>query len=156
MGDRRANLAAALAGLRESGSIEAVSSVWVSEPVGFRDQPEFWNLVLRLRTSLEPEGLLTATKRLEVRIGRVPSFPQGPRVLDIDILLIDDLVIDRPGFRVPHPRMQERAFVLCPLLELEPDLVHPESGQRLSERLESGTFEWVKMLFPGTALLEPS
>jgi 2-amino-4-hydroxy-6-hydroxymethyldihydropteridine diphosphokinase len=120
--------------------------------VGYRDQPEFWNLVVRARTLLEPAELLAATRRIETRTGRRPSFPQGPRVLDIDLLLYGRRVIEQPGLSVPHPRMLERGFVLHPLLELDPDLEHPVSGRRLSERLETGNFERTERLFPGIEL----
>jgi 2-amino-4-hydroxy-6-hydroxymethyldihydropteridine diphosphokinase len=134
-------------------SIEAVSSVYASEPVGYRNQPEFWNLVVRVRTDMAPESLLRETQAIEVRVGRRATFPQGPRVLDIDILLFDDRLCDRPGLRIPHPRMTERAFVLRPLLELDPDLALPGTGLRLSERLETGKFEATRRLFPGSELL---
>lgn len=156
LADRRANLAAGLAGLERIGGIEAVSSVWESEPVGFRDQPLFWNLVVRLRTTLGPAALLAAIKGIEAQAGRRATFPQGPRVLDIDILLFGREVIDVPGLRVPHPRLGMRAFVLRPLLELDPDIEHPETGHRLSERLETGTFEATRRLFPGSRLLTES
>lgn len=127
--------------------------MYASEPVGFREQPEFWNLVVRVRTAMDPESLLRATQALEVRVGRRRTFAQGPRVLDIDILLFEGRVVDRPGLRIPHPRMTERGFVLRPLLELDPDLVQPDTGRRLSERLETGNFEATERLFPGSELL---
>jgi 2-amino-4-hydroxy-6-hydroxymethyldihydropteridine diphosphokinase len=127
--------------------------VYESEPVGYREQPWFWNLVVRVRTALDPSALLAATQAIETRVGRRPTFPQGPRVLDIDILLMNGAAIDGPGLCVPHPRLDQRAFVLRPLLELDPDLVHPVSGRRLSETLEQGSFEVTRRLFPGTELL---
>jgi 2-amino-4-hydroxy-6-hydroxymethyldihydropteridine diphosphokinase len=153
LGDPGRNLAAALRGLSEAGVIEAVSSVWASEPVGYRNQPGFWNLAIRLRTGLSATALLTATKRIEADVGRRPTFPQGPRIIDIDILLYGSMVIDEPDLQVPHPRMLKRGFVLRPLLELDPDLVDPRSGERLKERLDTGTFERTEPLFPGSELL---
>jgi 2-amino-4-hydroxy-6-hydroxymethyldihydropteridine diphosphokinase len=153
LGDPGRNLAAALHGLASAGTIEAISSVWASEPVGYRDQPGFWNLVVRLRTPLTAPALLLMSQRIEADVGRRATFPQGPRIIDIDLLLFGEAVIDEPRLRVPHPKMLERAFVLRPLLELDPDLVHPQSGERLKERLEAGTFERTERLFPGSELL---
>jgi len=153
LGDPGRNLASALRGLAEVGTLEAVSSVWASEPVGYRDQPGFWNLVVRLRTRLGPAALLALTRRIEADVGRRPTFPQGPRIIDIDILLYGSMIVDEPDLQVPHPRMLERGFVLRPLLELDPDLVDPRSGERLKERLDAGTFERTDPLFPGSELL---
>lgn len=153
LGDPGHNLASALRGLAGAGTIEAVSSVWASEPVGYRNQPGFWNLVVRLRTGLSPTALVAATQRIEADVGRRPTFPQGPRIIDIDILLYDAIVVDEPDLHVPHLRMLERGFVLRPLLELDPDLTDPRSGERLKERLDAGTFERNQPLFPGSELL---
>ena len=153
LGDRRANLAGALREIEAIGAIEKVSSVYESEPVGPRDQPTFWNLVLRLRTSLRPFELLQELKRLEHRLGRRPTFRHGPRVIDLDVLLYGAERIDEPELEVPHPRMMERAFVLIPLVELDPELRHPVTGERLADRLAQGGFERAVPLFPGTELL---
>ena len=153
MGDRRTHLAAALRALSTVGQIGAVSSVYSSAAVGFRDQPEFWNVVARLRTRLAPHALLHAVKELETELGRTPTFHQGPREIDIDLLLYDDVVLDESGLTLPHPRMMDRAFVLAPLVELAPDDRHPVSGESFADRLARGDLEPVERLFDGVTLL---
>lgn len=130
-----------------------MSSVYRSDPIGFRDQPEFWNLVARLRTRLEPEPLLHTLKSIESELGRTATFHQGPREIDIDLLLYGDRVVDTPDLTVPHPRMMERAFVLAPLVELAPALRHPVTGESFAQRLERGDLETVDRLFDGVTLL---
>jgi 2-amino-4-hydroxy-6-hydroxymethyldihydropteridine diphosphokinase len=153
VGDRRANLAGAIAALMRLGSVEAVSRVYETEPVGKLDQPDFWNMVLRLRTVLAPADLLRETQAAERRLGRTPTVPQGPRVIDIDLLLYDDLVLRDRDLEIPHPRMMQRAFVLRPLLEIDPDLRHAATAESLAGRLHSGAFERVRPLFDGGSLL---
>src|SRR5690625_843142 len=109
LGDRRTNLRRALDLIGEIGVIEALSSVYESEPVGYRAQPDFWNLVLRLRTELTPWELLRATQEIETRLGRVRSFENAPRTIDIDILLYGDQTTDEPELTIPHPRIGDRA-----------------------------------------------
>src|SRR5881394_300694 len=129
LGDREATIRAALAALDgEPGlRVAAVSSLLDTEPVGFVDQPRFLNGAAALDTSLEPRALLDLHLAVERRFGReregVP--PQGPRTLDIDLLLYGTAEIDEPGLRIPHPRLHERAFVLGPLAELDPSLEVP-------------------------------
>jgi 2-amino-4-hydroxy-6-hydroxymethyldihydropteridine diphosphokinase len=154
VGDRRSNLAGALREIEALGSIERVSSVYESEPVGAADQPDFWNLALRLRTSLRPLDLLRELKRLEHRLGRRPTFRHGPRVIDLDVLLYDAERIHGPELEVPHPRMLERAFVLLPLVELEPALCHPVTGEAFADRIAQGGLERALPLFPGSDLLD--
>jgi 2-amino-4-hydroxy-6-hydroxymethyldihydropteridine diphosphokinase len=154
IGDRQGNLAAALAALREIVTIDRVSSVYASEPVGHTEQPEFWNLAVRARTALTPATLLDAVKRVEKRLGRTPTFRFGPRLIDIDILLWDNQTIHSGTVEVPHPRMMDRAFVLEPLVELDADLHHPVTREKLADRLESGTFEHITRLFEGDELME--
>lgn len=154
LGDREANLRAAIGGLSEIGTIASISSVYRTEPVGYRDQPDFWNLVVELRTALAPEALLRAVQRIEDALGRTRPFPNAPRVIDIDVLLYDDLVSETADLTVPHPRMLERGFVLRPLVEIAPELEHPGTGERLAERLERAEgLERVERLFPGRRLL---
>jgi 2-amino-4-hydroxy-6-hydroxymethyldihydropteridine diphosphokinase len=155
-GDRRANLAAALNRLANLGRIEAVSDVHETEPVGVTDQPEFWNLAIRIRTNLEPADLLSEVKTIEAALGREPGVRWGPRPIDIDILLYEDRIIDDERLHVPHPRMLERGFVLRPLMDIDPDLTHPTSGARIAEVLAAGMFERSRRLFSGTLLQEDS
>ena len=126
LGDRLATLQEAVDALsREPGiRVEASSRVWETEPVG-PPQPRYLNAVLLIVTELEPPELLAACLRVESALGRVRRERWGPRTIDIDVLLFDERTIDEPELRVPHPRMHERAFVLAPLLELEPDPMLP-------------------------------
>lgn len=106
----------------------ARSSLYCSAPVGFQDQPDFINAVALVETTLEPHALLEALLAIEHQHGRVRDLCNGPRVLDLDVLLYDELVCHEHGLTLPHPRMHERAFVLEPLLEIAPDCVIPSVG----------------------------
>lgn len=155
LGDRRAHLRAALERISDVARIDAISGVYRSEPTGYREQPDFWNLVAAVSTDLEPESLLEATQRIEETLGRRRTFRNAPRPIDIDVLLYDDVVMESPELVVPHPRMLDRAFVLRPLLELAPDARHPVTGACLAEHLRSrDNWERTERLFDGTQLLE--
>lgn len=125
LGDRRANLAAAVARLGELGEVSAVSSLYETEPMYVADQPWFLNCALALETELMPRQLHAALQRIEHDAGRRPSRPQGPRLLDLDILFFGSSVIQTPQLTVPHAALHERRFVLEPLAEIAPDLRHP-------------------------------
>lgn len=135
LGDRAANLRAALDGLAGLGTIERVSRVYESEPYGYAQQPRFWNMAVRLRTGLTPMNLLHEVKDLEVRIGRTPTHRMGPRVIDIDILLYGDERVDEADLHIPHTGLMDRAFALAPLLDLDPALRHPITAEALADRL---------------------
>lgn len=114
------------------------SSLYRSEPQGYRNQPDFVNAVAELDTGSDAATLLAGLQAIERGAGRERSFRNAPRTLDLDLLLYGDERIDRPGLTVPHPRMQERAFVLVPLLEIAPDIAIPGVGPARAclERLE--------------------
>ena len=133
LGDRKGNLDRAVELLSDRVRIEQLSSIYETEPVGSSEQPRFLNAVLEVSTGLGPFQLLSVVKGIEVVLGRVPGRPNAPRPIDIDILFYEDQVIDTPSLTVPHPRPSERAFVLIPLAELAPDLVHPVSGRAIKE-----------------------
>jgi 2-amino-4-hydroxy-6-hydroxymethyldihydropteridine diphosphokinase len=139
LGDREDHLRKAVAALREHGvSVEAASSLYETEPVGeILDQPDFLNAAVRIRTSLEPEGLLNTCKAIEVELGRMFAGPRhGPRPIDIDLLLLGEIELSTESLTLPHPEVTSRRFVLQPLLELDPDLSLPD-GSSLSDALDA-------------------
>jgi 2-amino-4-hydroxy-6-hydroxymethyldihydropteridine diphosphokinase len=135
LGDRPANLRAAIAALPPAVTVLVESPVYETPPWGVIDQPAFLNMVLKGVTSLKPVELLSTLKRLETKLGRIPDVRWGPRKIDMDILFYDDLILDKPGLTIPHPRLHERAFVLVPLADLAPDLVHPIFSKPVRELL---------------------
>ncbi len=135
LGDRAANLRAALAGLARFLEITAVSPVYQSAPMYDTDQDPFLNQVAAAKTGLAPHALLGALKQIEHRLGRVPTRPNGPRPIDIDILLYGDRVVRTADLDVPHRRMAERAFVLVPAADIAPAWRHPETGRTIAELL---------------------
>jgi 2-amino-4-hydroxy-6-hydroxymethyldihydropteridine diphosphokinase len=118
---------AALANLPES-RVARCSSLYRTAPVGILSQPDFVNAVALLETTLPPEALLDALLDIEARFGRVRRERNGPRTLDLDLLLYDDIELDLPRLTLPHPRLHLRAFVLLPLAEIAPDLAIPRRG----------------------------
>ena len=134
LGDRLANLQAAVDALQaEPGlRVTASSRVWETKPVGGPPQPDYLNAVIRIETDLSARDLLDVARRVEMRMGRVRKERWGARTIDVDVLLHDEEEIDESDLVVPHPRMKQRAFVLLPLLELEPDPVLPD-GTRLKD-----------------------
>lgn len=136
LGDRLSNLEAALAALPPAVRLMVASSVYETPPWGYLDQPAFLNQVVKVKTDLPPGELLTCLKALEVELGRVDSVRYGPRVIDLDILFYDDLVLEIPGLTIPHPRLHERAFVLLPLADMAPELRHPVEGATVVELLQ--------------------
>lgn len=133
LGNRLANLKEAVTSLPPQMEVKARSNVYETHPWGYEDQEKFLNQVVRVETYLKPEPLLKHLKRLEVALGRKPSFQNGPRLIDIDILFYDDLVLYSPVLMIPHPHMHERGFVLVPLMDIAPDLVHPVRKKSIRE-----------------------
>jgi GTP cyclohydrolase-4 len=146
MGDRQRNLDRALDLLSQRLRVTKVSSAYDTEPVGNVNQPRFLNLVCQVYTRLAPQALLALAKGIECKLGRTAGT-QEPRPIDIDILFYDDLVLDTPDLVIPHPRLANRAFVLVPLAEVAPDLIHPVYRKTVKELLSrsteaQGVLEW--------------
>jgi 2-amino-4-hydroxy-6-hydroxymethyldihydropteridine diphosphokinase len=140
LGDREANLRSAKELLAPKIVVERESAIYVTPPWGYEDQPEFLNQVIRVRTYLRPLALLKVLKRIEKGMGRQETFRNGPRLIDLDILIYGQQVIQKNNLCIPHPRMHERAFVLVPLCEIAPDFVHPvlkETVQTLLSRVDT-------------------
>ncbi|MFZ1474007.1 MAG: 2-amino-4-hydroxy-6-hydroxymethyldihydropteridine diphosphokinase, partial [Anaerolineae bacterium] len=135
LGERRANLVQAIQRLGQAVQIGALSNVYETPPWGVTDQPAFYNLALAGVTSLTPSALLTFAKQIEQDMGRQPAVRNGPRLIDIDLLLYDNLVYASEALVLPHPRLHERAFVLGPLAEIAPHVVHPVIGTTMQRLL---------------------
>ncbi len=135
LGDRLDNLRAARVALSPRVFVLRASQVYETLPWGYADQPSFLNQVLEAQTLLTPRRLLAHLKSIESRLGRTPTFRYGPRLIDIDILFYGSQIIEMDGLIIPHPHLAERAFVLFPLAELAPDLVHPHSGLSVQQLL---------------------
>ena len=148
LGNRLSNLKAAVLNLTPQMTVKQKSSVYETPPWGFTEQDAFLNQVVKVTTYLEPEPLLRHLKRMETALGRVPNFQNGPRVIDIDILFFDNTIINTPPLMVPHPRLHERAFVLVPFAEIEPDFIHPILQRPINKILEDVDRSEIK-LFTG-------
>ncbi len=140
VGDREANLRLAVDLLEPAGVVvNRVSSFYETEPVGYLDQPWFLNAVLEAVTNLSAEQLLSTLRAIECRMGSSKPFRNGPRVMDLDILLYGDATIETPALQVPHPRMLQRNFVLAPLAEIAPQLRHPSWPGNVADALANST-----------------
>lgn len=150
LGDRVGNLRSALDALEAGGvAIEAVSSVYETPPWGIEEQPRFVNIAAGGRTSLSAHELLALAKRIEAQQGRdFGAVRNGPRPIDIDILLIEGETVDARDLVVPHMRMHERGFVLMPLAEIASDIVHPLLGRSVGELLEGVDVAGIEVLEP--------
>jgi len=146
MGNREDNLERALGLLSQRMRMGKVSSIYDTEPLDNVNQPRFLNMVCQVFTRLAPEGLLALAKGIESKMGRLGKSGE-PRPIDIDILLYGDEVMETPELVIPHPRMTERAFVLVPLAEIAPELIHPTSGKTIRELQQAikevqGVLKW--------------
>jgi 2-amino-4-hydroxy-6-hydroxymethyldihydropteridine diphosphokinase len=133
IGDRAANLNAAIDRLRVLGEVVAVSSFYETEPVEFIAQAWFLNCAVALDTEKTPQQLLAGIVDIEQQLGRRRGRKKGPRIIDLDILLFGNSIVDDPGLTIPHPAMHERRFALEPLAEIAPDALHPVLQQTIRE-----------------------
>jgi 2-amino-4-hydroxy-6-hydroxymethyldihydropteridine diphosphokinase len=141
MGDRAANLRAAIRQLEKAGSLRAISALYETQPVDVLDQPWFLNCVAAIETSIPPRELLKFVLSIEAAMGRLRLREKGPRKIDIDVLLFGDRIVDEPGLKIPHPAMHRRRFVLEPLVEIAPEALHPvlkKTARELLAALEPG------------------
>ncbi|MDH3231360.1 MAG: 2-amino-4-hydroxy-6-hydroxymethyldihydropteridine diphosphokinase [Alphaproteobacteria bacterium] len=136
LGDRAANLEAAIAALAPAVEVTIRSPVYETEPEYVTDQPAFLNMAVCGDTRLEPEHLLRRLKEIEHDLGRAPTRRYGPRLIDLDIVFFGDRIVDAPGLVIPHPRLAERIFVLKPLSDIAPALKHPATGEAVLDLLE--------------------
>ena len=141
MGDRNKNIEKAIEYLKELDGIavKRVSSIYETQPVGGPPQGAFLNGVIEVETMLLPDELLDRLKGIEARLGRVKTEENGPRPIDLDIIFYQDIVIDGERIRIPHPRMQEREFVLRGLCEIAPDFLHPRLNKTVKQLYEELT-----------------
>jgi len=146
LSDRMSNLRAAIDALPPDVNVIARSHIYETPPWGYEDQPAFLNMVVKAETDLEPELLLKYLKELEAELGRESNFRWGPRLIDLDILFYDDLVIDTPPLVIPHPRLHERGFVLVPLADVAADFIHPVLGDRVWELLQRADVSGIRPL----------
>lgn len=144
LGERLEYLREALKRLPPEVELLKVSSVYETAPVGYQDQPNFLNMACQGKTRLSPRALLRYVKEIEKAIGRQETFRNGPRVIDIDILLYDQRCIQENDLVIPHPRMAERAFVLAPLAEIAPNVVEPIHHQTIRELLYKISTQGIK------------
>ena len=138
-GNPQANLREALRRLASLGTVTAVSSFHATDPVGYLDQPRFINAAALLETSLPPLDLLHALLAIEHTMGRdrTNAPPKGPRIIDLDLLLYGNVILQTPELTLPHPAMHERAFVLAPLAEIAPNMLHPAQQRTIAQLFES-------------------
>lgn len=146
LGDRIANLQAAINLLSSKAIIVQESSVYVTPPWGIVDQPDFLNQVIKIKTNLTPTCLLRFIKNIEIKMGRQKTFRNGPRLIDLDILFYGTQVINKKALTIPHPRLQDRAFVLVPLSEIAPDFIHPVLNETVTSLLSKVEPEGVQRL----------
>lgn len=149
IGDRLQNLQAAITALEPEVHPLECSPVYETPPWGYLDQPNFLNQVVMAETELSPGELLRYLKEIEKDLGRQDSFLNGPRKIDLDIIFFDDAVIDSPPITIPHPRMDDRGFVLLPLADLAPEFKHPVLDLSVQDMLAQVAVGDIELFSPG-------
>lgn len=146
--DRLANLRAAVKMLPPQVTVLGQSGVYETPAWGVKDQPGFLNMAIMGETELAPAALRDYVKGIEGEVGRTPTYHWGPRIIDIDILLYDDLIMDSPSLVIPHPQMHKRPFVLVPLATIAPDVVHPALGLAIRQLLQHVDTTGISLIDP--------
>jgi 2-amino-4-hydroxy-6-hydroxymethyldihydropteridine diphosphokinase len=136
LGNRESNIGKAIESISSFASVGPMSSMYETYPSGFSSQPRFLNAAVCVWTNLSPFELMSNLKQIEVSIGHPRSFPNGPRVIDLDILIFGLAIICSPHLTIPHPRLATRDFVLKPLAEIAPGLMHPKLNKTISDVLQ--------------------
>ena len=153
MGDKEDNMRKALKLIEEVDEIRKVSPLYQTEPMGFKDQSFFLNCVIEVQTNSNPEQLLLFLKSIEQKLGRINTVKNGPRTIDIDILFFDDFCIENDELIIPHPRLHERLFVLIPLMDVNPDVIHPLLKKTVRELYDAVQHEEMVTLYKNTWFL---
>lgn len=133
IGNRSQNLTTALTELTQFGTILKKSQIYETEPIGYKNQEDFLNMAIEISTILSPIELIVRLEEIEHKMGRIKEIPDGPRIIDLDILLFGNEIIDTPSLKIPHPKLQKRKFVLQPLSEIAGKLIHPVLNQSIQE-----------------------
>lgn len=136
MGDKKANCLRAVELLKQAGNVLRVSSLYQTEPVGYKEQEDFINAVAAFETDLSPANLLALCHSIEEKLGRKRVIRWGPRSIDLDILLYGDLIVSQADLVIPHPLMASRKFVLAPLVEIDPSVIHPVLKKNAAQLLD--------------------
>ena len=143
--DRKNYLERAILALDPEIQLKSASSIYETDPWGYEDQDDFLNQVISTETDLEPREVLEKLKAIEESLGRTVTIRYGPRVIDLDLLFYDDLVLDECDLQIPHPRMLERAFVLVPFCEIASDFVHPVLNRTLKDLCAEITSKGIRL-----------
>ncbi len=136
LGDKKENLTRAINEIKKIGEVLACSSVYETEPVGFVNQPFFYNQVIEVQATVPPQELLVVLKNIEQKMGRVSTMRNGPRIIDCDMLYYGNVTLKTDVLTIPHPRAAERAFVLIPLSDIAPEFVDPQKKKQIREMVE--------------------
>lgn len=137
IGDRKSNLETAISRIAEFAKVTRQSSIYESEPVDYKEQPDFLNTILSIKTSLSPAELIVKLQEIEHLMGRKKDIPKGPRNIDIDIIFYNNEIIEEKNLKIPHPRFSRRNFVLTPMAEIDPTYTDPLSHKTIEELKET-------------------